>query len=45
MREVEEFTLKTNISGWKHLSGAYIFVKSKINNNPNNYTTVSIIMG
>jgi hypothetical protein len=41
VKELEQYTLETNISGWKHLSGAYIFVKSKIKNNPNNYATIS----
>jgi hypothetical protein len=31
MKEPERYTLET--SGWKHLSGPYIFVKSKIKNN------------
>jgi hypothetical protein len=42
VKELEQYTLETNISGWKHLSGAYIFVKSKIKNNPNNYSPVNI---
>lgn len=41
VKELEQYTLETNISGWKHLSGAYILVKSKIKNNPNNYATIS----
>jgi hypothetical protein len=41
VKELEQYTLETNINGWKHLSGAYIFVKSKIKNNPNNYATIS----
>jgi hypothetical protein len=40
--EIRQYTLETNITGWKHLSGAYIFVKSKIKNNPNNYATMYI---
>jgi hypothetical protein len=40
VKELEQYTFETNISGWKHLSGAYIFVKSKIKNNPNNYATL-----
>jgi hypothetical protein len=34
MKELERYTLESlETSGWKHLSGPYIFVKSKIKNN------------
>ena len=32
VKELEQYSLETNISGWKHLLGAYIFVKSEIKN-------------
>lgn len=41
VKELDNYTVETNMGGWKHLTGSYLSVTSKITNDTENNATLS----